>query len=188
MAKKMMKKLKEEVEKRGLKLSVIEHGMEGKSRIVASCGLLEDELRQCNKEGVTMANSVETGSRLENQSQEFGCERESEKKEVQSGILAHKEEQGLPKELHEGGSHEVVTSGYGASKNVGSTCSGDGSYRKIEEADGSSSGQKEYDLVVLSSWKHLALKWKKSSQLWLLRHGQKGRGLANGTQNKKKHG
>ena len=54
-------------------------------------------------------------------------------------------------ELHEGGGQEVVTSGYGASDDVGSACSGFGPYRKIkiEEADGSSSGQKEYNLAVL---------------------------------------
>ena len=28
--------------------------------MIASCGFLEDELRQCSKEGVTMADSVET--------------------------------------------------------------------------------------------------------------------------------
>ena len=40
-AKKMMKKLKEEVEKKGLKLSVTENGKEGKSKMIASCGFLE---------------------------------------------------------------------------------------------------------------------------------------------------
>ena len=46
MAKKMMKKLKEEVEKKDLKLSVFEKGKEGKSKVVASCGFLENELSQ----------------------------------------------------------------------------------------------------------------------------------------------
>ena len=36
-------------------------GRKGKSNMIASCGFLEDELRQCSKEGeVTMADSVET--------------------------------------------------------------------------------------------------------------------------------
>ena len=43
MAKKVMKKLKEEVEKKGLKLSVTENGKEGKSKMIASCGFLENE-------------------------------------------------------------------------------------------------------------------------------------------------
>ena len=56
-----MKKLKEEVEEKGLKLSVTENGKEGKRKVIASCGFLEDELRQCSKEeGVTLADSVET--------------------------------------------------------------------------------------------------------------------------------
>ena len=45
MAKKVMKKL-EEVEKKGLKLSVTEKGKEEKSNMIASCGFLENELRQ----------------------------------------------------------------------------------------------------------------------------------------------
>ena len=44
MAKKVMKKLKEEVEEKGLKLSVTENGKEGKSKMIASCGFLENEL------------------------------------------------------------------------------------------------------------------------------------------------
>ena len=41
-----MKKLKEEVEKNGLKLSVSENGKEGKSKMIASCGFLENEPSQ----------------------------------------------------------------------------------------------------------------------------------------------
>ena len=68
MAKKVMKRLREEVGKKGLKLSVTKNGKEGKSKMIPSCGFLETELRQCSKEGgVTMAGSVENaGSRLEN--------------------------------------------------------------------------------------------------------------------------
>ena len=46
MAKKLMKKLKEEVEKKSLKLSVTENGEEGKSKMIESCGFLEEQLRQ----------------------------------------------------------------------------------------------------------------------------------------------
>ena len=35
-----MKKLKENVEKKGLKLSVTENGQEGQSKMIASCGFL----------------------------------------------------------------------------------------------------------------------------------------------------
>ena len=61
MAKKVMKKLREEVEKKGLKLSVTENGKEGKSKMIASCGFLENELSQFSEEeGVTLADWVET--------------------------------------------------------------------------------------------------------------------------------
>ena len=61
MAKKVMKILKEEVERKGLKLSVTQDGKEGKSKMIASCGFLEDELRQFSREeGVTMADSVDS--------------------------------------------------------------------------------------------------------------------------------
>ena len=54
--------------------------------MIASCGFLEDELRQCSKEeGVTMADSV--GGR-ENKNREVGSQRKSEEEEVQGEILA----------------------------------------------------------------------------------------------------
>ena len=99
-----------------------------------------------------MADSVETlGVDLKTRVKRLGVEEKSEKEEVQGEILACQEEQSRPKELHEGGRQEVATSLYGASKNVESTCGGDGPYRKfkIEEADGSSSGHKEHDLFVI---------------------------------------
>ena len=61
MAKKVMRKLKEEVEKKGLKLSITEKGKEGKSKMIALCGFLDEKLRECSREGgVTMAGRVET--------------------------------------------------------------------------------------------------------------------------------
>ena len=57
----MKKKLKDAVEKKGLKLSVTVGGKEGMSKMIASCGFLENELSQISKEeGVTVADSVET--------------------------------------------------------------------------------------------------------------------------------
>ena len=60
MARKVMKKLKEEVERTGLILSVTKDGKEGQSKMIASCCFLENELRQFSKEGVALAESVET--------------------------------------------------------------------------------------------------------------------------------
>ena len=54
MVKKVMKKLKEEVGEKDVKLSVTEKGKEGKSKMIASCGFLENEPSQFSKEeGVT---------------------------------------------------------------------------------------------------------------------------------------
>ena len=51
---------------------------------------------------------------------------------MQSEILADQEEQGLPKELHEGRCQEVATCGHDASKDLGSPRSGDGSHGEVE--------------------------------------------------------
>ena len=61
--------------------------------MIASCGFLEDELRQCSKEeGVTVTDSMEnTWSALENESQEVGGSRKK-REEVQSEFLAHQED------------------------------------------------------------------------------------------------
>ena len=94
MAKKVMKKLKEEVEKKGFKLSVTENGKEGKSNMIASCGFLEEELRQFSKEeGVTLADSVETlGVDLRTRERRLGAKRKSEEEEVHCEVLNHEEE------------------------------------------------------------------------------------------------
>ena len=88
----------EKVERRSgektLKLSVIENGKEGKSKMIASCGFLENELSQFSKEeGVTLAGSVETpgvGSRT--RVKRLGAKEKSEKKKVQGGVLDYQEE------------------------------------------------------------------------------------------------
>ena len=89
-----MQKCKEEVEEEGLKLSITENGKEGKSKMIASCGYLEEKLQGCSKEeGVRVADSVETlGGGLEDQSQEVRSKRKSEKKELHCEILAHQKE------------------------------------------------------------------------------------------------
>ena len=78
MAKKVMKKLKEEVERKGR--SVTKNGKEGKSKMIASCGFLENQLRPFStEEGVTLADSVETlGVDLSTREKKAG----SEKKKV----------------------------------------------------------------------------------------------------------
>ena len=81
-AKKVMKKLKEVVEKKSPKLLVTENGKEGQSKMIASCGFLEDEVRQFSREeGVTMADSVETlGVDLRTRVNKLGAKEEARKK------------------------------------------------------------------------------------------------------------
>ena len=80
--------------------------------MIASCGLLEDELRLCSKEGVTVADRVETlGVDLETRVKRLGVKEKNDKEEVQGEILAHQEEQGLPKELDEGAVKKLLRAG-----------------------------------------------------------------------------
>ena len=81
MAKKVMKK-------------VTEDGKEGQSKMIASCGFLENELRQFSKEeGVTLADSVDTlGVDLRTRVKKFGAKAKSEEEEVRGEIFDHKEE------------------------------------------------------------------------------------------------
>ena len=120
--------------------------------MIASCGFLEDELRQCSQEeGVTMADSVETlGVDLRTRVNKLGVKEKVRRKSCKVRFSLIKKEQGFPKELHEGGCQKDATCGNDASKDVASACSRYGSHGKIEieEANGSGSGQKEYDLVV----------------------------------------
>ena len=84
MAKKVLNIMKEEVERKGLNLSVTEDGKEGKSKMIASCGFLEDELRQFSGGGKSH-NGRQCGlpgRRPENEGQEVGSVRKIEKSEV----------------------------------------------------------------------------------------------------------
>ena len=160
--------------------------------MIASCGFLVNELRQCSKEGVTMADSEETlGVDLRTRVKKLGAKEKSEEKKVQGEVLDYQEEQGLPKDLHEGGCQDVVTSEYGASKNVESARSSYGSYRKItiEGADDRSSGQTKTQSRCPCSWKHMASKWRKNFPPWPLSTGQKeGSRMENGIMNNEKLG
>ena len=89
MAKKVVKKLKEEVEKKDLKLSVTENGKEGKSKMTALCGYLEEEVASIQKRRRSDVDRLcgHTWSRLGNESKKAWSERKSEKEEVQSLVF-----------------------------------------------------------------------------------------------------
>ena len=97
MAKKVMKGLKEEVG-------------EKRPQNCQSLNMERKERARCLLRVISWRTSGNTWSGFENKSQEVGSERKSEEEEVQGEILACQEEQGLPKELHEG--QVVATSGY----------------------------------------------------------------------------
>ena len=88
MAKNVMKKAERRSGGKGFKLSVTENGKEGKSKMIASCGFLENELSQFSKEeGVTLADSLETlGVGLRTRVKRLGA------KKVQGEVLDHQEE------------------------------------------------------------------------------------------------
>ena len=78
-----MKKLKQ-VGKKGLKLSVTENGKEGKSKMIASRGFLKNELGQFSKEGVILADSLETlGVDLRTRVKRLGAKEKARRKKVQ---------------------------------------------------------------------------------------------------------
>ena len=134
MAKKVMKKLQEEVEKKkGLQLSVTENGNDGKSKMIASCGFLENELGQCRKEeGVTTAHSVEThGVDLRTRVKKFGVEEKAKRKKCKVRFSLIKNNKGFQKCHMKVGVKEVDENGYGTSKSVKSAYSGECPYRKI---------------------------------------------------------
>ena len=47
------------VEKKGLKLSTAEGRKEGKRKVIASCSYLEENQKNCSKEGVEMSTKVD---------------------------------------------------------------------------------------------------------------------------------
>ena len=99
-----------------------------------------------------MADNVETlGVDLRTGVKSLGAKEKGRRKKCRMRFSLIKRNKAFQKKASQGGGQEVVTSGHGASKDVESSCSGDSSHSKIliEEADGSSSGQKECDIPVL---------------------------------------
>ena len=103
--------------------------------------MIEDELRQCSKEGVTLADSVETlGVDLRTRVKRLGAKEKASRKTCKVRLSLIKKNKAFQKKLHESGCQEVATCMYDASKDLESPCSGDGSHGEveIEETDGSS--------------------------------------------------
>ena len=105
MAKKVIRKLKEEVGEKAYTVSVIENGEEGKSKMIASCGYLERNLRECSKEErVILAGSVETlGVDLRTKMKRLGSKEKARRKKCRVRFLLIHKNKAFQKELHEGG-------------------------------------------------------------------------------------
>ena len=117
MTKKVMKKRKEEVEKKGFKLSVTENGEEGKSKTIASCGFLENELRQFSEEeSVTLADSVETlGVDLRTRIKKLGAKEKARRKKCKVRFSLLKKNKAFRKNCMKAGVKEVATCRHDAS-------------------------------------------------------------------------
>ena len=59
-AEKVLKTMRMEVEKKGLKLSFTEGGMEGNSKFIAPCRYVDEKFQECSERGVGIADSVKT--------------------------------------------------------------------------------------------------------------------------------
>ena len=158
MAKKVMKKLKEEEEKTGLQLSVTESGKEGKSNMIASCGFIGNEHSQFSKEGgVTSAESVKTlGVDLRPRVKKLGAKEKREEESARSGSRLSRRIKLSRKNHMKVGVKKLLRAGIVPARTLVSSCSGDSSQGKIEvEECGSSSGQEDHDHLVLvhgGSW------------------------------------
>ena len=113
MAKKVMKKLKEEVEKKGLKLSVTENGKEGRSKMIASCGFLENEQSQFSKkEGVMLADSVETlGVDLRTRVMRLGAKEKARRKKCKLRFSIIKKNKAFQKNYTKVGVKKLLSGG-----------------------------------------------------------------------------
>ena len=82
MAGKVLKSIACEVQEKGLKLSITEGEKDVKSKVIASCGHLEETFQECSKrEGVGLATSVESlGVDLKTRTKQLGAKEEARRK------------------------------------------------------------------------------------------------------------
>ena len=112
MAEKVVRKLKEEVEDKGLKLSITEKREKEKSEMITSCRYPEEKLRECSQKGVSVADSVETlGVDLRTPTKQLGTKGKSEKEQMQCDIHAHQEKSDLPEKSYEDWCETAVEDG-----------------------------------------------------------------------------
>ena len=134
-------------------MSVTENGKEGESKMIASCGFLENERSQFSKEeGVTLADSAETlGVDLRTRVKRLGAKEKARRKKCKLRFLIIKKKKVFQKNYMKVGVKKLLRAGMMQARTWRSPCSGNGSHGKVktEETDGSCNDQKEYNLPVL---------------------------------------
>ena len=116
-SRKWQKKIFEKVDRRsgekGVKLSVTETGRQGKSKMIASCGFLENELSQFSKEeGVTLADSAETlGVDLRTTVKRLGAKEKTRRKKCKVRFSIIKKSKALRKNYMKVGVNKLLRAG-----------------------------------------------------------------------------
>ena len=190
MEKKVMKKLKEEVVKKGLKLSLTDNGEEGKSKMIASCGFLENELRQfSSEEGVTLADRVETlGVDLRTRVKRLGAKEEARRKKRKVRFSLKKKNKAFQKSYMKVGVKKLLRTGMMPARTWRVHAVEMSSTQKLKlRRQMAAAAGKRVRPPCLCSWKHTALLWKMSFPPRPLSIGQEF-GLKNGVTSKKKRG
>ena len=143
MAVRVVKTVKKEVEEKGLKLSNIDGGGEGKSKAITSCKYLEERCQECSKkEGVVLETSVETlGVDLRTRTpSNWGAKEKARRKKGDVRFLIIRKIE-FSRKIHEDWGEKAVENGLGSRGSVARTGCGHRAYRwvQVEEANGSSS-------------------------------------------------
>ena len=186
-----MKKQKEEVEKKGLKLSVTENGKEGKSNMIASCGFLENELSQFSKEeGVTLAESVETlGVDLRTRVRNLGAKEKARRKKCKVRFSLIKKNKAFHKSYMKVGVKKLLRAGMVPARTWGVHAVGMAPTEKynLMRLMAVAAGNKNTTSLSLFMEAY-GLEVEEDLSTLATQHWAEGYGLENGIMNRKKSG
>ena len=160
--------------------------------MIASCGFLENELRQfSSEEGVTLADRVETlGVDKRTRVKRLGAKEKARRKKRKVRFSLIKKNKAFQKSYMKVGVKKLLRTGMMPARTwrVHAVEMSSHAEVEIEKTDGRSGRKKRTtSLSLFCSWKHTALLWKMSFPPRPLSIGQEF-GLGNGVTSKKKHG
>ena len=134
-------------------MSVTENGKEGKSKVIASCGFLEDELRQFSREeGVTLADSVGTlGVDLRTRVQRLGAKEKARRKKCNVRFSVIKKSKAFRKNYMKVGVKKLSRAGVMPARTWGAHAVEmfQTERLKLRGQMAAAPGKKEYDFIVL---------------------------------------